>query len=249
MHKSRIQQYQIITNQLIAHDVYKMTLKGDNTWVTKPGQFMNIEIENAYLKRPISICEVIADGLVIIYKVVGFGTKQLACKQIGDNITALVGLGNGFTINDNQAVLIVGGGVGVPPLYGLSQALVKQGIKIKVVLGFNAKVDVFYEDEFRELSTNVIIATNDGTYGEKGYVSDVIKQAHWDQLYYYACGPEPMLKAVAQLSKAEGQLSFEARMGCGFGACMGCSCETITGYKRICVDGPIMLSKELIWKD
>ncbi len=249
MNKSRILEYQIITNELIAHNVYKMSLFGDNTWITKPGQFMNIEIDNAYLKRPISVCEVINDGLVIIYKVVGFGTKQLATKQAGDTIKALVGLGNGFTIRSEKEVLIIGGGVGVPPLYGLSQSLVKENIKLKVVLGFNSKDDVFYESEFKALGAEVIIVTVDGTYSEKGYVSDVIKKANWDNLYYYACGPEPMLKTVCQLIKTDGQLSFEARMGCGFGACMGCSCETLTGYKRICVEGPIIESKELLWKD
>lgn len=248
MLNERLQDYQILENQKLADQIYRMTLLGDTSWVKKPGQFLNIAIDNAYLRRPISICEQRADQLVIIYKTVGFGTRQLAGKQPGERINALIGLGNGFTVNE-QPALLLGGGVGVPPLYGLAKALAKQRIPTIAILGFNQRSEVFYEKEFQALCDQVLITTADGSYGYPGFVTDLLSQPAFRHLYYYACGPELMLKAVFKTSQAEGQLSFEARMGCGFGACMGCSCATLTGAKRICVEGPVMSSKELLWND
>ena len=246
---NRIQTFEIIENQKIAKDVYKMVLKGPTNWIQRPGQFINITIKDAYLKRPISISDYDDETLTIIYKVVGFGTNQLSMLSTHDTIEALVDLGNGFEIKAIDEVLLVGGGVGVPPLYKLCKELVAKGIKVHVVLGFTNYQDVFYEEEFKTLTNNVYVATNDGSYGEKGFVTNVIEKYALDNLYYYSCGPEVMLKALMKMSKASGQLSFEARMGCGFGACMGCSCKTITGYKRICVEGPVMDSTEVLWKD
>ncbi|MFI3283981.1 MAG: dihydroorotate dehydrogenase electron transfer subunit [Erysipelotrichaceae bacterium] len=249
MNKERVQSFDILSNQIIAKDVYKMCLKGDTSWIKRPGQFINIDFENAYLKRPISISDYDDNQLVIIYKVVGFGTRAMSLKKPGDTLTALVDLGNGFEIMDEQQVLLVGGGVGVPPLYGLAKRLLEKGKEVSVVLGFTSKDDVFYQEEFEALGCKVYLSTNDGSAGEKGFVTDVILKQGLQNLAYYACGPEVMLKALAHTSTSHGLLSFEARMGCGFGACMGCSCKTLTGYKRICVEGPVMDSREILWKD
>ena len=247
--KDRIQQYRIISNWNIADQVYEMKLQGDSSWIKHPGQFLNVTIENAYLKRPISICDWNEDGLTLIYKVVGFGTKQMSQKQPGEMIEALVGLGNGFTPEafDQQRVLLVGGGVGVPPIYGLAKECLKQGKKPVVVLGFTAEKDIFYVNDFAELGCEVHLSTNDGSQGIKGFVSDVMVQQDLTKLPYFACGPMPMLKAIFNVSEADGQLSFEERMGCGFGACMGCSCQTIAGPKRICKEGPVLSSREVLW--
>ncbi len=248
MHK--IQELEIIENINIAKDVYKMQLKIDTSFIKKPGEFINIEVKDAYLKRPISISDYTKDSLTIIYKVVGFGTNYLKTLKENDVIKALVGLGNGFDINkDLKEVILVGGGVGVPPLYKLAKELLKNGVKVNVLLGFANVEDVFYENEFKALGCNVYVATMDGTYGEKGNVVNLMNNNDLSDLYYYACGPEKMLKALMENSTNKGQLSFEARMGCGFGACMGCSCKTISGYKRICKEGPVMNSEDILWQD
>lgn len=239
--------FEIIENMPLTDSVYKMTLRGDVSAITAPGQFVNISLEGLYLRRPISVCDVAGDCLTIIYKVVGKGTAQMAQMKEG-TLDVLTGLGNGYdlALSGDRPVLL-GGGVGVPPMYLLAKELLAQGKKVSVILGFNTKTEVFYEKEFLALGADVTVTTVDGTYGLKGFVTDAMK--NMDYSYFYTCGPEPMLKAVYRTSVTSGQMSFEKRMGCGFGACMGCSCKTITGYKRICKEGPVMKKEEILWED
>ena len=238
--------FDIIENIALTDSVYKMTLKGDTSAITAPGQFVNILLDGLYLRRPISVCDVQQDVLTIIYKVVGKGTKQMAAMKSG-KLDLLTGLGNGYdlTLAGDKPVLL-GGGVGVPPMYLLAKRLIEQGREVKVILGFNTKSEMFYEEEFKALGCDVTVTTVDGTYGVKGFVTDALKTVEYT--YFYTCGPEPMLKAVYGASETSGQMSFEKRMGCGFGACMGCSCKTITGYKRICKEGPVMKKEEILWE-
>ena len=245
-----IQLYEIIENRPLTHDIMKMTLKGDTSWIENPGQFVNLTIENQYLKRPISVCDWDDETLTLIYKVVGKGTEKMQTMEKGQIIEALVGLGNGFdTSKATDEVCLLGGGVGVPPIYGLAKKCVQEGKKTSVILGFASEKDVFYLNEFKSLGVDVYLSTNDGSLGMKGFVTDVMKEKNLLNQFYMACGPMPMLKSIYHTSSAKGLLSFEERMGCGFGACMGCSCKTITGYKRICVEGPVMESEEILWKD
>ena len=239
--------YTIGENTKIAKDVYFMTLYGDTSFITAPGQFINIKLDGFFLRRPISICDWDREKIDIIYKVVGAGTEAMAKMTKGQTLDVLTGLGNGFTINaDSEKPLVIGGGVGTPPMYNLAKQLIAQGKKPTVILGFTSADDVFYEKEFAALGCDVYVTTNDGSYGTKGFVTDVIKTlSGYD--YFYTCGPEPMLKAIAGTTECSGQLSFEERMGCGFGGCMGCSCKTLTGNKRICKEGPILVKEEIIW--
>jgi dihydroorotate dehydrogenase electron transfer subunit len=239
--------FEIIENAALTESVYKMTLRGDTGAITAPGQFVNIKLDGLYLRRPISVCDVVGDQLTIIYKVVGKGTAQMAAMRSG-TLDVLTGLGNGYDLNvSGEKPVLLGGGVGVPPMYMLAKQLLSQGKKVTVILGFNTKAEVFYEDAFQALGADVTVTTVDGTYGMKGFVTDAL--AAVDYTHFYTCGPEPMLKAVYKASKTSGQMSFEKRMGCGFGACMGCSCKTITGYKRICKEGPVMRKEEILWED
>ena len=240
--------FKITSNEKIARDIFKMTLAGGTSAITAPGQFVNIKLDGLFLRRPISVCDCVEDNLTLIYKVVGRGTERMSRMAAGDELDLLTGLGNGYnTRTSGDSPLLVGGGVGVPPMYMLCKKLVAEGKKVTVVLGFNSKDDVFYEDEFRALGADVHIATADGTYGIKGFVTDVIKDMQYT--FFYTCGPEPMFRAMHKIMKTPGQYSFEERMGCGFGACMGCSCKTLTGNKRICKEGPVMESEEIIWAD
>ena len=235
--------YEIVSNRPIALDTYEMVLAGDMGFVENPGQFVNIQLEGLYLRRPISICDWDDRTMTLIYKVVGRGTRQMAAMAPGHKLDLLTGLGNGFSMEEaGEHSLVIGGGVGVPPLYGLCERLVQQGKRVSAVLGFGKQEQVFYQKEFEELGCPVYLATEDGSMGTKGFVTDVMAQLDYD--YYFACGPMPMLRAVHAMGR-RGQLSFEERMGCGFGACMGCSCETLVGTKRICVDGPVMRSEEV----
>ena len=237
----------IISNKQIAKDVYKMELFGDVSAITAPGQFVNIKIDGLFLRRPISVCNCENNTLTLIYKVVGKGTEIMSKMQDGE-LDVLVGLGNGYDISPSgKTPLLLGGGVGVPPLYMLAKQLISNGKKVTVVLGFNTQDEVFYEKEFKELGANVIVTTVDGSMGIKGFVTDAVKDL--DYSYFYTCGPEPMLKAIYKTLQTQGQFSFEERMGCGFGACMGCSCKTITGYKRICKEGPVLSKEEILWED
>lgn len=228
-------------NALLAPDVYEMTLVGDASAITAPGQFINIRLDGLYLRRPISVCDWGEGWIRVIYKVVGKGTAQMAQMTPGQKLDVLTGLGNGYDLAParGKRIALVGGGVGIPPLYGLAKRL--GGEAFCCVLGFNRASEIFYAEEFVQYG-KVVLTTADGSAGVRGFVTDALRQLDYD--YYFACGPEPMLRAVHALGK-EGQLSFEARMGCGFGACMGCSCETLAGPKRICVDGPVMRSGEV----
>lgn len=240
--------FKITSNEKIARDIFKMTLAGDTSAITAPGQFVNIKLDEFFLRRPISVCDCVGENLTLIYKTVGNGTEQMSRMKNGDELDLLTGLGNGYnTEASGDSPLLVGGGVGVPPMYMLCKELISEGKNVTVVLGFNSKDDVFYEDEFRALGADVHIATVDGTYGIKGFVTDVIKDMQYT--FFYTCGPEPMFRAMHKIMKTPGQYSFEERMGCGFGACMGCSCKTLTGNKRICKEGPVMESEEIIWAD
>ena len=237
--------FTIEDNKKIAKNTYEMVLVGDCDGI-KCGQFVNLKIEGFYLRRPISVCCVEGDKLTLIYKVVGEGTEVMSKMVKGEKILTLTGLGNGYdTSKSGDKPLLVGGGAGVPPMYQLCRDLVAEGKKPSVILGFNTKEEVFYENEFKALGANIIIATADGTQGVKGFVTDAFDMV--DYTYFYTCGPEPMLKAVYNKSVTSGEFSFEERMGCGFGACMGCSCKTKYGNKRICKDGPVLVKEEIIW--
>ena len=233
-------------NKNLAYCVYKMVLSGDTSDITASGQFVNIKIDGFFLRRPISVCDYEDGLLTIIYKVVGKGTEYLSNLSKGAKLNVLMGLGNGYDISFAQkSALLIGGGVGVPPLYNLCKKLINKDIDVTVILGFNSKQDVFYENEFKTLGAKVKVTTADGSYGIKGFVTDAFDGVIYD--YFYTCGPEPMLKAVYNKTETEGQFSFEERMGCGFGACMGCSCKTKYGNKRICKDGPVLKKEEIIW--
>ncbi len=235
----------IETIDKLQENIFAMTLGGDCSRISAPGQFINIRLDGFYLRRPISICSWDEQHLTIVFKVVGQGTAAMAKMRPGEKLDVLMPLGNGFdTEKCGENPLLAGGGIGVPPLYGLAHALVKKQIRPKVVLGFNTREDVILTEAFRNLGLEPIIATADGSEGVRGFVTDAMKDLDFD--YLYTCGPEPMLKAVWQ-SAPDGQFSFEARMACGFGACMGCSCETKYGYKRICKDGPVLFKEEIKW--
>ena len=239
------EQFEILENKPLTDSVMQLRLRGSTAAITAPGQFVNIRLDGLFLRRPISVCDWTDDSLTLLYKIVGTGTAQLARMRQG-SLDLLTGLGNGYdTSVSGSRPLLLGGGVGVPPLYGLAKALLGQGKDVTVILGFNTAAERFYEDEFRALGASVVVATADGSYGVPGFVTDAM--APLDYSYFYTCGPEPMLRAVYRASRTSGQFSFEARMGCGFGACMGCSCKTITGYKRICKDGPVLRKEEIIW--
>ena len=240
--------FKIIDNAPLTETVYKMKLQGDVSEITSSGQFVNIKLDGLYLRRPISVCDCEGDVLTLIYKVVGKGTEQMAKMIAGEKLNILTGLGNGYDLSlAGDSPLLLGGGVGVPPLYMLAKKLIAEGKKVSVVLGFNTESEIFCEEDFKALGAEVFVTTVDGSYGIKGFVTDAMKEI--DYTYFYTCGPEPMLKAIYKASSTSGQFSFEERMGCGFGACMGCSCKTITGYKRICKEGPVLKKEEILWAD
>lgn len=238
--------FEIIENVKLAENIYRMRLKGDTSAVTAPGQFVNIRLDGFFLRRPISVCDCEGEVLTLIYKVVGHGTEAMSHMEKG-SLDLLTGLGNGYDLSlSGQTPVLIGGGVGVPPLYMLAKRLTEEGKQVKVVLGFNTAKEIFYENEFRSLGTEVYVATVDGSYGIKGFVTKALEGMKYS--YFYTCGPEPMLKAVYKNTTSQGQFSFEERMGCGFGACMGCSCKTLTGNKRICKEGPVMKKEEILWE-
>lgn len=237
--------YRIQYNQQLTADVWEMRLEGDTGAITAPGQFINIRLDGLFLRRPISVCDWDGQGITIIYKVVGKGTAALGGMEQGQELDVLCGLGNGFDVSRcGERTLVIGGGVGVPPMYGLAKALLRAGKTPVAILGFNKKEEIFYEDKFRELGIETTVTTVDGSYGVKGFVTDALPEEYG---YFCACGPLPMLKAVYNAAATSGLLSFEERMGCGFGACMGCSCRTKYGNKRICKDGPVLEKEEIIW--
>ena len=238
----------ITENIPLTETVYRMTLAADGREEQKHGQFVNIRLEGLFLRRPVSVYDSAPGGLTIIYKTVGRGTRQMAGLPAGTELDVLTGLGNGYDLSKaGEHPLLLGGGVGVPPLYLLARKLRERGAHVTAVLGFNTKPEVFGEEAFRELGCETVVTTADGSYGKKGFVTDALPDRY---SYFYTCGPEPMLRAVYRATSASGQFSFEERMGCGFGACMGCSCRTITGYKRICREGPVLEKEEIVsWDD
>ncbi len=238
--------FQVTENRKIAKNTYLMVLKGDTSDITASGQFINIKLDGLFLRRPISVCDCDSETVTIIYKVVGVGTEQMAKIKAGEMLDVLTGLGNGYDLSKSgDRPLLLGGGAGVPPMYMLAKQLKNEGKKISVVLGFNSEDEIFFVDEFKAIGCDVTVCTADGSVGVKGFVTDAM--VNIDYTYFYTCGPEPMLKAIDKVAVTSGQLSFEERMGCGFGACMGCSCKTKYGNKRICKDGPVLQREEIIW--
>ena len=238
--------FTVTENVALTDSVFRMRLSGDTEAITAPGQFVNLLIDGLYLRRPISVCDCEEGLLTLVYKVVGKGTEKMSAMPVGTQIDILTGLGNGYdTTLAGDAPLLIGGGVGVPPLYLLAKQLIAQGRRVTVILGFNTASEIFYEEEFRALGAEVRVATVDGSRGTRGFVTDAMKDLEYT--HFYTCGPEPMLKAVWKSSVTGGQFSFEERMGCGFGASMGCSCKTLTGNKRICKDGPVLRKEEILW--
>ena len=259
--------FTITANRRLTQNVCEMILAGDTSACQRPGQFLNIKLDGLFLRRPISVCDYDDEEIKIIYKIVGKGTQAMADMRSGQTLDVLTGLGNGYDSGKAGASpVLIGGGVGIPPLYGLLKALQRQraadakavlaagGLangesagteKIRVILGFNTAEEIFYQNEFEAAGAEVLLATADGSVGVKGFVTDVL--AGLDYSYFYTCGPEAMFRAIERVAKTSGQYSFEERMGCGFGACMGCSCETKYGSKRICKDGPVLEREEILW--
>ena len=238
--------FTLVKNEKIASNTYLSVLEGDVSDITASGQFVNIKLDGFYLRRPISVCNVEGDQLTIIYKAVGAGTEKMANTEVGAKWLVLTGLGNGYDLSKSgDKPLLIGGGAGVPPMYYLARKLVAEGKKPTVILGFGKANEVFFKEEFEALGLTVLVTTADGSYGIKGFVTDAM--AGLDYTYFYTCGPEPMLKAIYDKTETGGQFSFEERMGCGFGACMGCTCKTKYGNKRICRDGPVLEKEEIIW--
>ena len=240
--------YRIVSNTALTPAIYRMVLEGDTQYITRSGQFINIELEGKFLRRPISVADYDDNTVTIIYKVVGRGTEQMKGMTAGQRLDILTGLGNGFsTDNGTERQLLVGGGVGVPPMYNLCKRLLAEGKRPMVIIGFNTKEEVFYYEEFKALGVDVYCSTADGSFGTKGFVTDVIREEGLVFDYLYTCGPLPMLKALYDATEVDGEYSFEERMGCGFGACMGCTCKTKYGNKRICKDGPVLKRDEIVW--
>ena len=238
--------FEIVSNRNLAPNVYEMVLRGSSTGDCTPGRFVQLKLDSFYLRRPISVCDAEDGKLTLVYKTVGRGTEAMAQYECGKRIDVLTGLGNGYDLDrSGDCPLLIGGGAGVPPMYLLARRLIAQGKRPTVILGFNKAEEIFYEDQFRALGIETIIATADGSVGVKGFVTDAMEGL--DYTYTYACGPEPMLKAVYNRAATSGEYSFEERMGCGFGACMGCTCETKYGNKRICKDGPVLTKEEIVW--
>ena len=239
--------FTVLSQRRLTENVCELKLKGDTSQITRPGQFVNLKLDGLFLRRPISVCDLEGDCLTLIYKTVGAGTEALSRMEPGDSIPVLTGLGNGYDLRlAGERPLLIGGGVGVPPLYLLAKRLRAAGKPVSVILGFNTAGEIFYEAEFRALGCEVTVATVDGTYGVRGFVTDALPAEY---SHVYTCGPEPMLRAVYRRIKTGGSFSFEERMGCGFGACMGCSCKTISGYQRICKEGPVLQKEEILWED
>lgn len=236
----------ITENVFLTKDVCKMTLQGDVSEIKNPGEFVNIKLDGLYLRRPVSVFDKDEKTVSIVYKIVGKGTGKMSVMNEGDMLDVLTGLGNGYDIDKSgNTPLLIGGGVGIPPLFFLAKELTKRNKQVKAILGFNTKSEIFLKSDFEKIGVDTIVTTVDGSFGTKGFVTDAIRSGY---SYFYTCGPEPMLKAVFKATDTSGQFSFEERMGCGFGACMGCSCKTVTGYKRICKEGPVIFKEEILWE-
>jgi dihydroorotate dehydrogenase electron transfer subunit len=251
--------FHVVSNRQLTEDVFELRLAGDASAFTHPGQFAEISVSGLFLRRPISVCDWTPDTLLLLVKAVGNGTRAMRELGPGASLDILTGLGNGFDIEQGALApsvsrsVLVGGGIGIAPLYALARQLIvarqQAGINVAlpVVLGFRRVSDTFYVDEFTALGCDVMVATEDGSKGTCGFVTDVLAE-HPELAYVYACGPMPMLRAVARLPQVgDGQFSFEARMGCGFGACMGCTIVTASGPKRVCREGPVFRKVEIDW--
>ena len=239
--------FTVLSQRKLTDNVYELRLQGDTSHITRPGQFVNLKLEGLYLRRPISVCDLEGEALTLVYKVVGKGTEALSRMLPGEGLPVLTGLGNGYdTALAGERPLLMGGGVGVPPLYLLAKRLRAAGKPVQVILGFNTASEIFYEERFRDLGCAVTVTTADGSRGVRGFVTDALPETY---SHVYTCGPEPMLRAVYKRIRTGGSFSFERRMGCGFGACMGCSCKTVTGCKRICKEGPVLQKEEILWED
>ena len=233
-------------NRPLTRDILKIRLTGDVSGVERPGQFVNVKLEGLFLRRPISVFDREEDAITLIYRTVGEGTRRLSEMKAGETLDVLTGLGNGYDLTRaGDRPLLLGGGAGVPPLYWLARVLREQGKRVTAVLGFNSAEDVFAEEDFRKLGCETTVTTADGSHGIRGFVTDAMPEEY---SYFYACGPEPMMRAVDRRAKTEGEFSLEERMGCGFGACMGCSCRTRDGMKRICREGPVLRRGEILWE-
>ena len=238
--------FTVLENLPLTETVWRMVLTGDTEAITAAGQFVNVQVDGLFLRRPISVCDCVRDRLALVYKVVGHGTEKMSRMKPGQKLDILTGLGNGYDLDAvGEKPLLIGGGVGVPPMFMAARKLREAGKPVTVILGFNTAEEVFFEEEFRALGCEVKVTTVDGSRGIKGFVTDAMESGY---THFITCGPEPMLKAVYKKSETSGQFSFEERMGCGFGACMGCSCKTVTGYKRICKDGPVLRKEEILWE-
>ena len=237
--------FEILTNRALTANVFEMRLRGDTSAIAAPGQFVQVQLPGFFLRRPISVCDVEGDMLTLVYKAVGRGTEAMSTLAPGAKLDLLTGLGNGYDLAlAGDSPLLIGGGAGVPPMYLLAKRLHGQKKYVTAILGFNAASEAFYEDEFRALGVDVQVTTADGSYGAKGFVTDALPESY---SHVYACGPLPMLKAVYGATSTSGQYSFEERMGCGFGACMGCTIQTKSGAKRVCADGPVFRKEEIAW--
>ncbi len=237
--------FEVEQNREIAPKVFELILQGDTSEITQPGQFVQISLPDFFLRRPISVCDVDGTRLTLLYKVIGHGTLEMSQLSSGARLDLLTGLGNGYPLSEcGKQPLLIGGGIGTAPMYLLAKRLLAAGAQVRAILGFNTKEEIFYEEKFKALGVNTIVTTTDGSYGIAGFVTDAMQMPY---TYVYACGPSPMLKAVYETSETSGAFSFEARMGCGFGACMGCSCKTKFGNKRICKDGPVFKKEEILW--
>jgi len=233
-------------NRPLTRDILKIRLTGDVSGVERPGQFVNVKLEGLFLRRPISVFDREEDAITLIYRTVGVGTRRLSEMKAGETLDVLTGLGNGYDLTRaGDRPLLLGGGAGVPPLYWLARVLREQGKRVTAVLGFNSAEDVFAEEDFRKLGCETTVTTADGSHGVRGFVTDAMPEEY---SYFYACGPEPMMRAVDRIAKTDGEFSLEERMGCGFGACMGCSCRTRDGMKRICREGPVLRRGEILWE-
>ena len=238
--------FTVLENLPLTETVWRMVLTGDTEAITAAGQFVNVQVDGLFLRRPISVCDCVRDRLALVYKVVGHGTEKMSRMKPGQKLDILTGLGNGYDLDAvGEKPLLIGGGVGVPPMFMAARKLREAGKPVTVILGFNTAEEVFFEEEFRALGCEVKVTTVDGSRGIKGFVTDAMESGY---THFITCGPEPMLKEVYKKSETSGQFSFEERMGCGFGACMGCSCKTVTGYKRICKDGPVLRKEEILWE-
>ncbi len=236
-------------NDRITKSVNQMVLFGDTSACTRPGQFVNLLMNDVYLRRPISVCDFDENTITLVFRKLGKGTEMLAQCRVGETLNALVGMGNGYWVPENvHRPLVIGGGLGTPPMYALTKMLLGKGLEPTVLLGFRTKDDIFYEQNFKDLGARTIVITDDGSYGEKAMAADYVRNMEGSYDYFYACGPIPMLKTLYEATITDGQMSGEERMGCGFGACMGCSTRTKFGNKRICKDGPVLTKEEIIWK-